>query len=186
MIEDISFKSPPNSLASTYAEDAVGIDANSINNTILSLSNPNKLPIINIIKGKSKSFVNDERIIAIFVSRNSLKCKPTPTDKSPNGKAAELTMAKVFCITVGKCKPKRFTIPPKIQAKIKGFEIIDFENDNIDILFLGTYAEKIEIHKTFIKGIIKVISNIAITKPSSLSKASIKAKNTYVLNLIAP
>jgi hypothetical protein len=178
MIEDISFKSPPSSLASTYADDAVGIAANSTNSTIFSLSKPNGILIIKTIKGKTNNLLKEDTISAIFVFLSSDKCNPTPTDKRPKGSAAELKIERVFSISKGKLNPRRFKLPPKRHAKISGLEKIDFVKDKTDILFLGTYIEKINIHNIFINGIRNVISNIPITNPLSPNKASISAKNT--------
>ena len=178
IIEDINFKSPPNSRASTYADDAVGIAANNINSIIVSFSIPKRKQIKYIIVGNTISLPTVATTTAIFVSFIADKCSPTPTDKSPNGKAADVKIDKVFSIRIGKDNPNTLNVPPNKHATIKGFVMIDFKNETIVILFLGTYIENIDIHNIFIKGIINVISNKPITKPSALNNASVRAKNT--------
>ena len=178
MMDDINFKSPPNSRARTYADDAVGIAANSINNIIVSFSIPNNKQTKYIIIGNTTSFPIVATTTAILVSLIAETWSPTPTDKSPKGKAADVKIDNVFSIKIGKDNPNTLNTPPNKHATIKGFVMIDFTNEIIVILFLGTYIVNIETHKTFIKGIINVISNSPITNPSSLKRASVRAKKT--------
>ena len=177
-IEDISFRSPPSSRASAYAEDAVGIDANKTNKMVVSLSNSKSKQVAYIITGKSISFANEETATAIFVSFIEDKCNPTPTDKSPKGSAAELKIDKVFSKSDGKLSPSILKDPPKRQAKIRGFLNIDFKSETVVILLFGTYNANIEIHKIFRSGMMNVINNIPNTKFSSLKSACVRAKNT--------
>lgn len=137
-IEDINFKSPPNSLANAYADDAVGILANSINKIILSFSTSNNKQIKYIIKGNSINLLNDDKTNATFVLPIEERCNPTPTDKSPKGSAAELNIDKVFSTNNGRCNPKKLNVPPKKQATISGFVTIERKKELTVILFFGT------------------------------------------------
>lgn len=138
IIEEINFKSPPNSRASTYAEDAVGIAANSINNIIVSFSIPNIRQTKYITAGNTRSFPTVATTTAILVSFIDERCNPTPTDKSPKGKAAEVNIDKLLSINIGKDNPNILNTPPNKQATIKGFVMIDFINEITVILAFGT------------------------------------------------
>jgi len=177
-IEEINFKSPPNSLANAYADDAVGILANKISNNIISPCISNNKQMRYIITGEKIIFPIVAIVTALFVVPIDDMCNPTPTDNSPKGKAADVKIDKVFSIRTGNEKPKRLNAPPNKQAKISGFFRIDLKKEITVILFLGTYIEKIEIHKRLINGIINVIRIKPIIKLSSLNKASVSAKNT--------
>lgn len=137
-IEDINFRSPPNSLANAYADDAVGMLANNINRIILSFSTSNNKQTKYIIIGNSINLLNEVKTNATFVLPIEERCKPTPTDKSPKGSAAELKIDNVFSISRGKLQPITLKVPPKKQAKISGFLIIEPKKELKVILFFGT------------------------------------------------
>lgn len=81
-----------------------------------------------ITKGKITSFKITDKKSSYFALLMCDNSNPTPTDKSPIGKAAALKIAKVFIKTMGKSKELTFKIPPIKQATIKGLVKIDFKN----------------------------------------------------------
>ena len=88
----------------------------------------NKEATPTITKGKITSFKTTDKKSSYFALLMCDNSNPTPTDKSPIGKAAALKIAKVFIKTMGKSNELIFSKPPIKHATIKGLVKIDFRN----------------------------------------------------------
>ena len=128
MILDINPISPPSCLANINELDAVGRTANKTKIDNIKSSKAKYFPKRKINKGSTRCFAKLEIKSSVLESFISFITSPNPTDKSPIGRAALLSISSVLFKTRGSCIPKKFIPPPITQATINGFVTMDLSN----------------------------------------------------------